>query len=354
MVKKILLHSRVQFVLLIVCFYELIARNIFKRLDRESEVVFLFWPVTVRQYFDYFSRAYFLQDVTLIFALLKSHETLRVIRPRDLRSIAPKQIVYHSLNPFQKNKSESFKSQGELLFDYMKKFNIEFRPSANEARLWENKLFMHEEFARLNIEQPSTQIVRNMEDINKLSLNFPLLCKIPNGNHSRGIDWHNDFKSLKLDAVSKLTYNEGVIIQEVIPSQFDIRVVTVGDKVEYFYWRFKEVSDRFTTTSTSNGSVLNQDPLPIEVINTCLSTSKKLNLSLAAYDVTFIKSDSIIKPVIYEVSSSFLLNPIPPIEYSSKPYLKYKSKIWNFTFERLKQFTVLKSKLIESYCNEKI
>jgi len=335
--------------LLCVCFYELIATRIWKRVNEKSDIIFLFWPSSIKEYFTYFSRAYVLQDVTFLLAILNVHKTVRIIKPNNLKNLNSKQIVFHSLNPFQKKKTDYFKSQGELLFKYLNRFDLEFRPSANECRLWENKLFMHDEFLRLKIESPLSHTIKSVNDLINYNLDFPILCKVPNANHSRGIDWHGNLGSLKLDIIEKLKTNEGLIIQEVIPSMFDIRVVTVGSKVEYFYWRFKESSEKFTTTSTSNGSVLSQDPLPIELKNVCINTSKKLKLNLAAYDVTFIKLEGQIKPIIYEVSSSFLLNPLPGIKYRDKPYLNYKAKVWKFTYERLKQFTELKTKQVQSY-----
>ena len=54
------------------------------------------------------------------------------------------------------------------------------------------------------------------------------------------------------------------------------------------------------------------------------------------------------KPVVFEVSPSFLLNPIPEVRLLNGPYLKYKSYWWRFTKDRIEQFIKIKEKYVNN------
>lgn len=174
------------------------------------------------------------------------------------------------------------------------------------------------------------------------------MTKILNGNHSRGIISHKDETSLLNYLLKMKNRSIKVLLQEQLDIKFDIRVVTVNFKVEYYYWRDKVNSDEFTTTSTSNGSILRLDLLPREVVDCAEDASIKLGLRLAAFDITFFNIDSKIVPIIFEVSSSFLLNPLPQGKYLNLPYKVYKDSVFLFTKNRISQFINLKTKYVKN------
>ena len=64
----------------------------------------------------------------------------------------------------------------------------------------------------------------------------------------------------------EISFNKvnSLLVQEIVPMTRDARVVVVGNKVVYSYWRNKLITNDFTTTSTNNGSVLDFSPLSIK------------------------------------------------------------------------------------------
>lgn len=310
-------------------------------------VFMVFWPKNIYEFIQYFGRAYVLQDVTLYIALKGRYEKVMLVRKKNLKDLPKNSTVFYSAVPF----SRGTEMQGEYLYNYLNEFDLNFIPQPHEIRFWENKIFMHEKFEDLGIPHPKSIIVRKgykQSALNELS--FPVLSKIPNGNHSRGIVSHKEVFSLQ--AYLEKAFNEksdiGFIIQEQMDITFDVRVVTIKDKVVYHYWRDKILSDSFISTSTSNGSALRIDILPQHIIDVCIESSKRLNLNLAAYDITFVKNGSNIHPFIFEVSPSFLLNPIPDKYYLNKPYKEYKKNYLLFNKNRIDQFIELKRNYVES------
>lgn len=309
----------------------------------DSVAFFLFWPSSFFEFIQYFGRAYVLQDVTLYIALRKRFNNVHLIRKSTLSKLTSDSRVFYSAVPFKRG----IYNQGEYMFKILSEFDCIFFPSPKEIRFWENKDFMHQEFDRLEIPTPVTHLISHSQMIpNKIK--FPVLTKILNGNHSRGIVSHNS--QSELNSFLKFTLRDGVpvLLQEQLDIEFDLRVVTVNFKIVYFYWRDKIRSDKFNTTSTSNGSCLRLDPLPSDIILCIEDSSKKLGLRLAAFDITYKKIDFENHPVIFEVSPSFLLNPIPDNELFNGPYLNYKKSWWKFTNDRISQFIVLKEKYVNA------
>jgi glutathione synthase/RimK-type ligase-like ATP-grasp enzyme len=202
---------------------------------------------------------------------------------------------------------------------------------------------MHREFEKHNVPCPETLVITDLEDLKKISVEFPILTKIPNGNHSRGIISHSNIKELSNYVAARRVTDEVLLLQEQMSVDFDIRVVTIGKEVVYHYWRDKQLSKEFTTTSTSNGSILRVDDLPKEIIKCVQTVSSELGLRMAAYDITYFVDNDKLTPKIFEVSPSFLLNPIPKDTATlSLPYINYKKGWRRFVIDRIEQFVILK------------
>lgn len=314
---------------------------------RNGNTVFMvFWPSNLFDYIQYLGRAYVLQDVTLYVALKRKYENVRLVRKWKLILLPKNSKVFYSAVPF----SRGNEMQGEYLYNYLKTFDLDFVPKPDEIRFWENKIFMHKKFEEHDIPHPkSVTIDHSSKNGNLSELTFPVLSKIPNGNHSRGIVSHADLTALKFYIEKFFTDNHypALIIQEQMDIKFDIRVVTIKDEVVYYYWRDKVSSDSFISTSTSNGSALRIESLPKEIMDVCVESSKRLGLGMAAYDITYEQETNIV-PFIFEVSPSFLLNPIPPHNFLKRPYLEYKKNYALFNKNRMSQFIELKTKYVNS------
>ena len=319
-----------------------------KAINEKAFIVFS--PRSLRQLLHYFGRAYVLQDVTLFIAAKRVFGNVKWISPSKLSSLSNNAIVVHSVTPFFSFDIYPNENQGESNYLFYKDFEFTLLPSADECRFWENKEYMHRKFLEHNIPHPKTQVLfsRN-EQISPSDLSFPLLSKIVDGNHSRGIVWHKNAESLK-NLLQDVNASFPLLLQEIVDTSFDIRVVVSNGEVVYHYWRHKNTSGIFKTTSTSNGSALDLSPLPDIIKKTCEESARKLSLSVAAFDITYtVDKTGVERPIIYEVSSSFLLNPIPDNSFNGKPYLEYKKRLLKFNWQRIKQFTDLKEGHLKHY-----
>ncbi len=322
---------------------------------RDKIVYVVFWPRSLPDLIDYLFRGYLIQDYVLLKALDESGYKAKVVRWRGLDRIPKNSVVCYSMTKSTTLiKVDSRISQGESLYlELTTKKDFRFFPNPIESRMWENKEFMHKVFEEKNIPTPVTEIVNSVEALSYLEIKFPVLTKSPNLNQSKGIDVHFNAKSLTNAVERKLLQSKVVIIQELLDISFDIRVVVISGKVVYHYWRHKVSSlddDSFSSTSTVNGGLIDIDELPLDIIEESLIAARKLGLSLAAFDVTYVLKKGKKEVVFFEVSPSFILNPIPKLESDrNRPYVRYKAKYWRFNVELINQFIEIKKIQIKAW-----
>ncbi|MDA9287210.1 hypothetical protein N9Q08_05735, partial [Schleiferiaceae bacterium] len=260
-------------------------RSIFD--SREKVVNVIFWPQTLRDFIEYVVHGYLLQDYVLLRALHESGFKTRTVPRYRIERLPKNSIVCYSMTKCTTAiKSDSRMSQGESLFLELSEIqDYQFFPKVDEARIWENKEYMHRIFDEIGVRTPRTLLVSSIEQLLEVDVNYPVLSKAPNSNQSKGIDLHRNYDSLKGAVQKKLNESKVVILQEYIEIQFDIRVVVISGKVVYHYWRHKQHanSNRFMTTSTSNGGKIDIKVLPPAVVQECLVAADKLELSMAAF-----------------------------------------------------------------------
>lgn len=305
--------------------------GLIKKYSKKSTNIIVWFPKFNMDLIHYFGRAYILQDLILLEWVLTNLDNYRFIRVQNLGKLNNCNIYYTFFDRFNpvgiENRSNAIK------YNFSNILNNDFYPPIDYLNLWENKIKMHQIFKELNINTPETLIVTESENLN--NVNFPILFKHPFLNQSKGIKLLKNKE--ELDTHLKHFKPKEFILQEVINMTKDLRVVVVNFEIKYHYWRNKTNTTEFTTTSTKFGSKLNVDPIPENIQNIIISYTKKLNLKLAAYDITFENDNLDTHPIVLEVSSSFLLNPIPDIKNINKPYKNYKSNPIRFAIQRYKQ-----------------
>ncbi len=109
---------------------------------------------------------------------------------------------------------------------------------------------------------------------------FPFVAKVPRGSAmGRGVflitcqTELDDY--LSLDCVA--------YIQEYLPSNKDVRVVIIGDRIIHAYWRISSGSD--FRCNISVGGKVSLDPVPEAALTLALDTSKKLNWNDVGIDL---------------------------------------------------------------------
>jgi glutathione synthase/RimK-type ligase-like ATP-grasp enzyme len=212
-----------------------------------------------------------------------------------------------------------------IIVELEKQSNIVF-PTSNEYLFWENKQYMHEEFERLNISQPKTQIVKNFHNVDIDSLTFPFLIKEVHSCQSNGIfkiEKQADYLYLQ----PKLADNV-FLIQELLNMRRDLRVTIVGNEIVHFYWRINNQKE-WKPTSTGNGSSVDFVNFPFEWKEFIIAEFLKLNLATGGLDIAWQNDDLSTKPIILEVSPTYQLNPVTTKEEYIKQYGHYKKRsIW--------------------------
>ncbi len=194
--------------------------------------------------------------------------------------------------------------------------NIVF-PSSSEFLFWENKQYMHEEFERLKISQPKTEIVYNFHDVDLTKFSFPFLIKEVHSCQSNGV-----FKIDKIEDYFELRSRiEGSVflIQELLNIRRDMRVTIVGDEVVHFYWRINNHSE-WRPTSTGHGSSVDFENFPLSWKKFIVDEFLKLNLVTGGLDIAWQNDDLSGTPIILEVSPTYQLN---PVTFNPKHIIKY-------------------------------
>lgn len=345
---KILKYIIYQLTAILTSFQKIGVRKFILNYDKSAENIILFFPRSCIDLFNYFSRAWILHDLSIIYFFVKSNRKFSIKRIKDIGRIRQKNIFYQFTYFTNTYNFEDHSNYSYYLLKKLEENSCTLYPKAEEMLYWENKVFMHKEFERLNINCPRTTIVDFKSDLTKINHTFPLLIKEPYANHSKGIYLIENINDLMTKAKVIFSYSNYFLVQELINMTKDSRTVVVNGEIVYHYWRSKEKTKEFKTTSTSNGSKLDFTEHLEKNKKIIIDYTNKLGLSQAAYDITFENDDENNPPIVLEVSSSFLLNPIPKKNLLDLPYMSYKNKPVLFGKERAKQMLDFKYKKLNN------
>lgn len=194
-------------------------------------------------------------------------------------------------------------------------------PSLNEFLYWENKVYMYNRFAELNISHPATVIIDKNSELGKITFPFPFLLK--ESHSAGGVGVHKISDLLQLNRVIRQVKDEKVIIQKLMEMRRDLRVTFVGSEIVNFYWRINNDID-WRPTSTDQGSSVDFVNFPDQWKEFLINEFLKLNLSTGAFDVAWENDDLDSLPLILEVSPSYQLNPSITNKLNLENYGKFK------------------------------
>ena len=177
---------------------------------------------------------------------------------------------------------------------------------------YDNKIIQNSILKELGFPIPKTWIFRDKnEAINFIKeAKFPLVSKCLEGACGDNVHLINDGEELK--SYIEIAFNEEgiktyfpwvkqkgyVYLQEFIKSDKDLRIITIGDKVELAFWRENKNSWKH---NIAGGGSINPEKVPEEAKKIALDLSQKLNFHWCAFDI-IIKDN---KPLILEFSSIF-------------------------------------------------
>ena len=295
-------------------------------------------------------------DLILVSAIQSLGVSVKLIRKAKIDAFKGRFVFY--------NPDEILCPAGEINYpEYLGNFakNLENNGkivcySSREIVFWENKTFMYEEFARLNIPHPKTWIIKPISQFIPPEIQFPFLIKEEHSNGSLGVHKIADKEAFSnlVTSNSFRENNNAIIIQELINMRKDFRLIFVGAEIVLHYWR-ENPSEEWKPTSTMYGSKVDFTFFPEKWRALLCSINEKLNLSAAAYDVAWNDDNLENCPLILEVSPYF--SPNPPINLPlNVTYGKYKKKLllknsWDSLL--LKQTFEIKKKQVNYILNKK-
>jgi hypothetical protein len=213
------------------------------------------------------------------------------------------------------NISKNLEAQGNAVF-----------PSSDEAKMWENKLHMHEVFDRLRVRSPKTELVSISHLATGKCDDFPFLLKEAHSCSSLGvhkISSQGDLDKLVADE-EFCSRNCGVVLkQELLNMRRDLRVILVGGSIVWFYWRIN-LSEEWKPTSTGHGSKVDFDFFPEDWRQWIVDMFKTLDMRTGAFDIAWQGDDLKEEPFILEVSPFYQPNPKPRLERNLGHYGNWK------------------------------
>ena len=326
----------------------------FKRLlslhSRDAEHVVVIFPNRWNQFIAYF-RGAFQNDLCTLRVLLEKNCNVRL-------SFGNKFGQFHNKNIYLSAGAETnlygFDNHASPLHFWTKQLEEQGNRcflSHHESLFWENKIHMHQEFDRLKIPSPETQLL-SVEELRKkgASWTYPFIIKWPHAAGAAGlysISGPSDFSNF-FDHFEQRNHSV-VIVQKRLNIKRDLRVICVGNEVVWHYWRIN-LSDEWKPTSTGHGSKVDFENFPEQWRLWILEQFLKLRIRCGAFDIAWENDDLNTEPLILEVSPSFSPNPMPSNPSWLPQYGKYKKKLlWKDSyFERhmLLQYEIRKKTLV--------
>jgi len=297
------------------------------RLYDKNAIQIVWIPISLK-YFFHPDKAFW--DLATISALIANEKRFGICWSLKIGKFFNKTIFFHPL-------SETYNifdvvNYVDVYQHVIKQLEIQGNKvfsSSYEISFWENKVFMHDKFKQLGINEPKTIIIPVSDYRNPPPLNFPFLIKSEHACSSQGvfkINTQEDYDRL-FSSTDFFKNNQFIIFQELLNMSKDLRVILVGEEIVLHYWRINKDSKEWKPTSTSGGSTVDFANFPEQWREDIIVTFKKLNLTTGAFDITWQNNDINTSPIYLEVSPCYQPNPSANLSDKNFEYGEYKKKL---------------------------
>ncbi len=313
--------------------------------------------------YDFFTPRYFYSDLFIndmgIYAALKSKgHTVSVYTKRDIGRVTNRSIFINvdvKRNPYRFFNYVRFQQN---LFELLEEQNNSVYCSSKEVAYWENKKFMYEQFHKLGIRTPPTQIYP-IDEIQYEHIRYPVLVKEDHSCSSQGIHLISCREELDrlLSDLSFRERNRWLILQKMLSIHKDLRVILVGDEIVLAYWRINP-NKEWKPTATIYGSYLDFSNFPTQWEEWIISQFKRSGLTTGAFDIAWENDDLNTEPYILELSPYYQPNPAPPpgFERLGLTYGQWKKSLTpaiNYHAEFIKLVFTIKQRYIDYIFDQK-
>lgn len=155
-------------------------------------------------------------------------------------------------------------------------------PSYDTYKCVQDKIKQTSLFNLLKIPHPKTRVFYGNRQKKAILdyFQFPFIGKIPKGSSmGRGVY----LISAKDDLLAYCDITKTAYIQEYIPSDRDVRVVIIGNRVVHAYWRIASVGE--FRSNISRGGRVSLEPVPKSIIDLALHTAASCNWDDVGIDI---------------------------------------------------------------------
>ncbi len=155
-------------------------------------------------------------------------------------------------------------------------------PSYHTYKFAQDKINQTAIFNMLKIPHPKTRFFygKKQKATIKDYFNFPFIAKKPRGS-AKGNDIHLIKNDMDLD--NYLSQDGPAYIQEYLPIDRDMRIIIIGNKIRFSYWRI--APENSFKTNISQGGHIDFSPLPKQALNLALLTAKKCGWDDVGIDI---------------------------------------------------------------------
>ncbi|MBE9601661.1 RimK family alpha-L-glutamate ligase [Pedobacter sp. MC2016-24] len=323
-----------------------------KQYDSTSKI--LLWIPSLS--FRYLGTDAFIWDMATISGLLSRSENFCIFFGKGIGKYHDKKIFFSMSSVYNIYKFDDYTSILSHITRQLEFQNNVIFPKSNEARLWENKAYMHHVFNRADVHTPKTKIIHNLNELVDDPFEFPFLIKAEHSCASEGLykvsDWV-DIVALA-DKPDFKNQNAQIVVQELINMRRDLRVILVDEEIVLHYWRINLEKD-WRPTSTSYGSQVDFVSFPDQWTKHILKTFRSLNMTTGAFDIAWENDDLNTVPLYLEVSPFY--QPNPNIDVGKQAYAFYKQKFrlfrsWDAKY--VAEVFRIKDKQVNAYLDEQL
>lgn len=228
-------------------------------------------------------------------------------------------------------------------------------PDLKQVKYWENKVYMHKMFDKLNINTPKSYIVDEPKQIYSLDINYPFLIKEPHSCSANGLYKIESKSDLDKFIISNSSHGK-LICQTLLNIRRDLRVILVGEEIILHYFRIN-LDSKWRPTSTGYGSKVDFKTFPDNWRNHIIDIFSKLKLHTGAFDIAWDNDDMSKEPYILEVSPFYQPNPVPNYNLSKMNYGEWKKSFSlrgnNYNKKMIDILFKIQEKYIKHIVNEK-
>lgn len=319
------------------CIYRINWIKFFKLYNKNAKNVLWFYPF----YREHFFTQSIEREFGAIYSFIKNNQPFKIVFSKKIGKIKDSNVFFFSTQHYNEHKFVNYTQILHYISKQLEEQNNKVYPTSGEALYWENKIYMHQKFKELNINQPNTVIIdRNtFNEESVIPLAFPFLIKEPHSCSSLGlykVNNEEEFKQKIFGENQLLKKNGELILQELINMRSDMRITLVGDEICLHYWRINKQKE-WRPTATGYGSDVDFISFPEKWRTHLINECKKFNLTSLGADITFDNNDQDSLPIFLEVSPFYQPNPAVDLTSINVPYGVYKKQFklknsWDIKF----------------------